>query len=111
MPCPLWGDGSKWGDGDLWCRQYGGTPFVAVLDALYGRVSLRVAQATNADFYIDTLELMGTTRKMKGYRYQAVMDANTGERVSVHISHTSNDVFYIDSLRLSAQIRRQRLNG
>ena len=111
MPCPLYGDGSQWGDGDLWCRQFGSTPFVAVLDELYGRVSLRIAQATNVDCYIDTLVLMGMQRKMKAYRYHAVMDANTGERVSVRIAHSANDTFYVDSLRLSAQIRRQRLNG
>lgn len=111
MACPRWGDGSKWGDGDKYCRQFGSTPYVAVLDENYGRLSLRITRTANADFYVDTLEAMATIRRMKAYRYQAVMDANTGERISARVGYATNAAFAIDSLRVVGQIRRQRLNG
>lgn len=111
MACPKWGDGSLWGDGDLYCRLFGATPYVATLDATYGRLSLRIVRTENADFYVDCLEAMATIQSVKAYRYQAVMDVNMAERISTQISYSSNADFYIDSIRPSAQIRRQRLNG
>lgn len=115
MACPKWGSGAKWGDGSLWCRQFGTTPYMAMVDQQVFRLSVRLNFTGSTDFYLDSIRPDLNLHGQLPHRWQAIADTNAGERISAQVLYSSgvapgND-FYIDNIRLLANVRRKQPQG